>query len=91
LPWCRFYVGPTRDIPRGAVGAQDVIGPSSAPLWAVTFSLHRLAAQDSGVDFIETRHVRAATYDGAILLTREMVPEKIIDVEASQITTKGEA
>lgn len=65
---------------------EAVIGPSGAQLWEVTVSLHRASAEAQGYSYTEVVEVRAASYDGAILLTREMFPEKMIDAEAVKIS-----
>lgn len=74
----------------GVVALDTVIGPVGQPVWSVTVSLHRAAANAIGENYTEHVHVRARIYDGAILLARELFPESMIDAEAHQVTAEGE-
>jgi hypothetical protein len=62
---------------------EQTIGPAGQPIWVVTCSFERIATIVT-----ETVHVRAETYDGAVLLARELFPERMIDAEAQRITER---
>lgn len=78
----RRAMPPVEPIPGGVVGPEDIIGPSGQPLWVVTAATGRAVG---GVVVTDTFHVRAASYDGAMLLARE-VRLFMTDHEALQIT-----
>lgn len=53
------------------VGLEDVIGAKGTKTWSVNFTLPDRSALLRGNRVVETVHVWAATYDGAILLVKE--------------------
>lgn len=66
-------------------GLDQVIGPSGQPLWKATFKTRR-----SGVRVTEITHVRARTYDGAVLVLRETRPDAPRDAEIQEVRTTEE-
>jgi hypothetical protein len=79
---CRATEYPNSPDPGGfTFNPEDVIGPVGQPTWVVTASFNRINRTH-----VETVHVRANNYDGAILLARELFREPMIDAEAQRIT-----
>lgn len=66
------------------VGLEDVIGAKGTKLWSVNLSLPSSNLRTAGTPVVESIHVWAATYNGALLLAHELRRD-IIDAEALEV------
>lgn len=73
--------GEVRETVENVVSSETIIGCTTGPVWTITCTAKRLGVEH----YVETLHVRAISYDGAILLAKEMVLDWI-DGDAEQVT-----
>ena len=67
---------------QNVISTEAIAGPGGQPVWAVTAQLRRPGREN----YTETIHVRAVTYDGALLVAKEMLLDWL-DGDAAQVLT----